>query len=139
MNPLLLGPLLDIGKSIIGKVWPDPEQQAQAQMRLLQLQQTGELAELDAQLKLALAQTDINKADAQSGHFMQRNWRPFIGWVGGVALAYQFLLQPLLVWLSLCMGWPSPPTLASDMLFSLVTQLLGLGAMRTLEKIKGAA
>ena len=108
-------------------------------MRLLQLQQTGELAELDAQLKLALAQTDINKADAQSGNFMQRNWRPFIGWVGGFALAYQFLLQPLLVWVSLAIDWPVPPPLANDMLFSLVTQLLGLGAMRTFEKIKGVA
>lgn len=138
MNPLLIGPLLEIGKSIISKVWPDPSQQAEAQMRLLDLQQRGELAELDAQLKLALAQTEINKADA-TGNFIQRTWRPFIGWVGGFALAYQFLLHPLLVWLSRTQGWPEPPPLASDLLFSLVTQLLGLGAMRTFEKVKGAA
>ena len=39
MNPLLIGPLLEIGKSIISKVWPDPTAQAEAQLKLLQLQQ----------------------------------------------------------------------------------------------------
>jgi hypothetical protein len=138
MNPLLLTPLLEMGKSLVAKLWPDPAQQAEAQARLLELQQRGELAELDAQLRLALAQADINRADATGASLMQRTWRPFIGWVGGLSLAYQFLLQPLLVWLSLNAGWQAPPPLASDMLFSLVTQLLGLGALRTYEKVRNA-
>lgn len=137
MNPLLIGPLLELGKSLIGKVWPDPAQQAEAQLRLLQLQQTGELAELDAHFKLALAQTDINKADA-TGNWFQRGWRPFIGWTGGVGLAYQFLLQPLLAWASLNAGWQAPPIINSEVLYGLIVQLLGLGALRTFEKAKGA-
>jgi Holin of 3TMs, for gene-transfer release len=138
MNPLLITPLLDLAKGLIGKVWPDPAQQAEAQARLLELQQRGELAELDAQLKLQLAQIETNKLDAV-GNFMQRGWRPFIGWVGGFALAYQFIGQPLMAWVAINHGWQAPPALASDMLFSLVTQLLGLGVLRTTEKLKGQA
>ena len=80
--------------------------------------------------------TETNKLDAV-GNFMQRGWRPFIGWVGGVALAYQFVLLPLLAWVAVNHGWQAPPALASDMLFTLVTQLLGLGVLRTTEKLKG--
>ncbi len=138
MNPLLLPLITDAAKGLIAKIWPDPEKQAEAQARLLELQQRGELAQLDAQVQLQLAQIEVNKTDA-GGSAMQRNWRPFIGWVGGFALAYQFLGYPLLVWLSANQGWQSPPLLASDYLMSLVTAMLGLGAYRTVEKVKGAA
>lgn len=138
VNPLLISPLLDIGKAIIAKVWPDPVQQAEAQLKLAQLQQTGELAELDAQLKVQLAQLDINKLDAQ-GNVFQRGWRPFIGWTGGIGLCYEFLMQPMLAWLCSNIGWQAPPHLDTVALFGLVSQLLGLATMRTIEKIKGKA
>ena len=138
MNPLLLPLVTEAAKGLIAKIWPDPAKQAEAQARLVELQQRGDLADLDAQLQVQLAQIEINKADAV-GNFMQRTWRPFIGWVGGFALAYQFIGQPMLAWLALNLGWHPPPLLASDVLFSLVTQLLGLGALRTAEKLKGQA
>lgn len=136
MNPLLIAPIFEMAKGLIAKVWPDPAQQAEAQHRLLELQQRGDLAELNAQLQLQLAQIDINKLDAQ-GNWFQRGWRPFIGWTGGIGLNYQFLLQPLLAWLSLNVGWQVPPLLDNEVLFGLVVQLLGLGALRTYERAKG--
>ena len=138
MNPLLVSPLMDLAKSLIAKVWPDPVQQVEAQQRLLELQQRGELAEMDAQLKVQLAQLDINKLDAQ-GNWFQRGWRPYIGWTGGIGLSYQFLMYPLLVWLSTNVGWTPPPKIDTDLLYGLIAQLLGLGALRTFEKFKGKA
>lgn len=56
MNPLLFGGLLDIGKAIIAKVWPDPAAQAEAQFKLAQLAQTGELKELEIRMSAILAE-----------------------------------------------------------------------------------
>lgn len=135
MNPLLASPLMDLAKSLIAKVWPDPAQQAEAQRKLVELQQTGQLAELEAGVRVQLAQIDINKLDAQ-GNWFQRGWRPYIGWTGGVGLSYQFLMYPLLVWLSTNVGWTSPPKIDTDLLYGLIAQLLGLGVLRTVEKFK---
>jgi hypothetical protein len=138
MNPLLLPLVTEAAKGLIAKIWPDPAKQAEAQARLLELQQRGDLAALDAQLQLQLAQLKINELDAQ-GNWFQRGWRPFIGWTGGVGLSYQFLMQPMLQWLSVNVGWQSPPVLDAEVLFGLVVQLLGLGALRTYERSKGKA
>lgn len=139
MNPLLMSTLMDFGKAIIAKVWPDPVQQAEAQLKLAQLQQNGELAELNAQVQLMLAQIDINKLDAQGNRF-QRGWRPFIGWVCGVGLAYQFVVRPIANGLLIANGHaPVMPALETDTLMALVTGMLGFGGMRTLERMKGKA
>jgi hypothetical protein len=130
--------VIDAAKGLIARVWPDPAQQAEAQRRLAELEQAGELEQVKAQLQLQLAQIDVNKLDAQ-GNWFQRGWRPYIGWTGGVGLSYQFLLQPLLVWLSINVGWQAPPVLDSDVLYGLVAQQLGLGALRTIERVKGKA
>jgi Holin of 3TMs, for gene-transfer release len=130
--------VIDAAKGLIARVWPDPAQQAEAQRRLAELEQAGELEQVKAQLQLQLAQIEVNKLDAQ-GNWFQRGWRPYIGWTGGVGLSYQFLLQPLLAWLSLNVGWQPPPVLDSAVLYGLVGQLLGLGALRTIERVKGKA
>lgn len=140
MNPLLIGPLLEIGKSIISKVWPDPTAQAEAQLKLLQLQQAGEFKELEANLQLMLAQTDINKAEAQSASNFRGGWRPFIGWVCGFGLAYQFLIRPLANGVFAYLGHGMPmPDLDTSTLMALITGMLGFGGLRTFEKSKGMA
>lgn len=127
--------VMDVAKGLINRLWPDPAQQAEAQRKLLELQQTGQLAELEAGVRVQLAQIDINKLDAQ-GNWFQRGWRPYIGWTGGVGLSYQFLMYPLLVWLSTNVGWTPPPKIDTDLLYGLIAQLLGLGVLRTFEKFK---
>lgn len=134
LNPA--GLVLEAAKGLIARIWPDPVQQAEAQRKLAELEQAGELAQLNADLQTRLAQIEVNKLDAQ-GNWFQRGWRPYIGWTGGVGLSYQFLLQPLLTWLSINVGWLAPPVLDSDVLYGLVAQLLGLGALRTFERVKG--
>lgn len=61
MNPLLLGGIFDIGKSLIDRLIPDPEQKAKAQIELLKMQQDGEFKELETRMSAILA--EANSAD----------------------------------------------------------------------------
>ena len=98
------------------------------------------MAEKQAQ-ELALAQIEVNKAEAASGSTFRGGRRPFIGWVCGVSFAYHFVLQPLLVFLVALMGWSVPQLPEFDMasLMTVLGGLLGLGSLRTFEKFKGVA
>jgi len=132
---VVLGPTF--GK-VIDKIFPDPALKQQAQLQLLQLHQAGEFKEIDAQLQINLAQSTTNTAEANSPSLLKGGWRPFIGWVCGVALLYDFLMQPLLSWASTAF-WhcPIPPQLDIGTLITLVGGMLGLGGMRSAERING--
>lgn len=139
MNPLLLGPLADIIKSVVGKIWPDPTQQAEAQFKLAQLMQTGELAELAAQTDLAKAQITVNNTEAASDSLFKSGWRPAIGWICGAALGWNFILRPAIQTGMAMYGSPvSLPPAELGELMPLLLGMLGLGTLRTVEKIKGA-
>lgn len=87
--------------------------------------------EIDPQ-KLIELQGEINKIEAQHRTIFVAGWRPFIGWVCGFALAYNFVLRDLLVW------WvgpeTAPPALQMEHLITVLIGMLGLGGMRTFEK-----
>lgn len=89
----------------------------------------------------SIAQTEINKIEAQHRSRFVAGWRPFIGWVCGVALAYNFIARDILAWL-LKIYYPTmepPPELAMEHLLTVLLGMLGLGTMRTYEKLKGKA
>ena len=87
--------------------------------------------EIDPQ-KLIELQSEINKVEAQHRTIFVAGWRPFIGWVCGVALAYNFILRDLLVWF---IGPEQvPPALQMEHLMTVLIGMLGLGGMRTFEK-----
>lgn len=136
MNPLLLGGLFDLANKVFDKIFPDPESKLKAQMEMLKLQQTGELAVLEAETKLALGQMDINKVEAASDSFFKSGWRPSVGWICTFGLAYQIVIRPLLTWVGTnTAGWVAPPALELDTLMTLLFGMLGLGAYRTYEKV----
>jgi hypothetical protein len=128
----LIGDLLD-------RILPDKGAAAEAKIKVMELAQTGELAYLDADLKAATAQLEVNKVEAASASLFVSGWRPFIGWTGGMALVYQFIGRPLLAWGSAAKGWPVPPELDMGDLITIVGGMLGLSGMRTAEKFKGVA
>lgn len=132
---LIVGPVMDI----VNKLIPDPAQKAQAQLALLQLQQNAQFKEIDAQLQASQQQTDTNKVEASNTNIFVAGWRPFIGWVCGSGLAYQYLADPLLSWFAAIMHWPIPPSLDLGTLITMLGGLLGLGGMRTYEKLNGVA
>ena len=125
---------------VLDKIIPDPQAAADAKLKALELAQKGDLAALDAELRLALGQLEVNKAEATTDMF-RGGWRPAVGWVCVVGLAYQFILQPLLPWLVALFGAQVPPLPAIDneTLMVLLTGMLGLGGLRTLERVKGKA
>lgn len=132
MNPLLLGPLLDFGKDIIDRFFPDKEEARKAEAEFLRLAMDGEL-------KQVIAQLQINATEAAHPSIWVAGWRPFFGWVGGAGFGYAVLLQPLLSWLAAAKGWPIPPTLDTDLLLTVAGGMLGIGGLRTYEKRKGVA
>jgi hypothetical protein len=87
----------------------------------------------------AMAQIDVNKTEAASNSIFKGGWRPFIGWVCGVAFAYHFVLQPFLIFVLTTLGQPVPYLPEFDMasLMTVLGGLLGLGGLRTFEKYKG--
>jgi len=130
MNPLLLGPLLEIGKSIIDRFLPDPEKKAAAEMELLKMAADGDMKQL-------LAQLEINAKEAQNPSLFVAGGRPLFMWIGGFGFGYATIVQPFLAWVALIKGWPAPPDVNVDLLWVVITGLLGIGTLRTVEKTKG--
>lgn len=130
MNPLLLAPLLDIGKTLLDRFIPDPEAKRAAEADFLKMAMDGEL-------KQTIAQLEINAREAAHPSIFVAGWRPFFGWSGGVGFVYATVGQPLLAWWAAIKGWPTPPTLNLDLLWAVITGLLGIGGLRTFEKTKG--
>lgn len=133
--------LLDVGGKIIERLWPDPVQRDAAKLELFKLQQSGELAQLAAETDLAKGQLEVNKAEAASGNAYASSWRPTVGYVCVAGLFYTFLLQPLLPWFATVCGAHVPPLppLDTNVLMTLLLGMLGIGGMRTAEKVKGVA
>ena len=131
MDPMTA--LLSIGNTLITKLFPDPAQAAQAQLELLKLQQNGDLATM-------VAQTDINKVEAASSSMFVAGWRPFVGWVGGFGLAYAAILEPMLRLTATLSGYTGEfPAIDTTITMQILFGLLGLGAMRSYDKVKGVA
>ena len=91
--------------------------------------------------ELALAQVEVNKAEAASGYVWKGGWRPFVGWVCGTAFAYHFVIQPLAIFVVAAYGMEIPALPEFDMgqLMTVLMGMLGLGGLRSFEKYKHVA
>jgi hypothetical protein len=130
MNPLLLGPLFELGKGIIDRIFPDPAQKAAAELELMKMTQDGDLKQIMGQL-------EINAREAQHPSLFVSGGRPLFLWIGGAGFAYACLVQPVLGWIAAIKGWPAPPDTDIDLLWVVITGLLGISGLRTVEKAKG--
>lgn len=139
MSPLL-GPLVELAGKVFDRIIPDPEKKAQAQLEVLKLAQSGELAQLQADLELAKSQIEVNNTEAASTSLFVSGWRPFVGWMCASGLGFQVLVGPLLEWGSALVGHPTAlPELDTSTLWTMLAGMLGIGGMRTFEKISGVA
>ena len=91
--------------------------------------------------ELALAQVEVNKAEAASGSVWKGGWRPFVGWVCGTAFAYHFVIQPLAIFGLAAYGMEVPelPNFDMGQLMTVLMGMLGLGGLRSFEKYKHVA
>jgi hypothetical protein len=125
--------VFDLGGKLIDRLWPDPAQANQAKLKLFELQQSGELAQMTGQL-------DVNKVEAASSSIFVAGWRPFIGWICGAAMAFKYIGGPLLMMIGQAFGLHiTLPNIDSGDLMPILLGMLGLGVMRTTEKVKGVA
>jgi len=126
--------------NVFDRLFPDPAAAADAKVKVMEMAQRGELAQLDADLKMATGQMEVNKAEAQHQSIFVAGWRPAVGWVCAAALAYQYLAVPLLSWGFAARGLHLPPLPTLDgSLWELLTGMLGLGVLRSFEKARGVA
>ena len=133
-----LGSLFDFGSKVLERIFPNPADRLAAQTKLAELQQTGELAQLAAETDLAKGQQAINLEEAKSSSLFVSGWRPAVGWTCAAAFAYHFVLQPLLAFLMASMGHPvTLPTFDMGALSTVLMGMLGLGGLRSFDKLKG--
>ncbi len=125
--------------AIINKLIPDKAAAAAAASQLQALVTAGELQQELVQLQaVTSAQSDINKVEAGSDKLFVAGWRPFVGWVCGSALATDLIIGPFFTWGAKLMGYTVDfPKLDTGTLMPVLMGMLGMGAMRSYEKVKG--
>lgn len=132
--------LVPILANLLDRIFPDPKVAADAKLEVMKLAQSGELAQLNANVQLATGQTEINKAEASNASLFVSGWRPFVGWTCGAAFAFKFIGGPAAFVLSQWAGHPiTLPVFDFTEMSTILMGMLGLGALRTVEKVKGAA
>jgi hypothetical protein len=136
-----IGAVFDLGSKIIDRVWPDPAQRDAAKLELFKAQQAGEFQAAEQAFELAKGQQDINKVEAGNASVFISGWRPFIGWVCGASLAYAGLIDPLARFLAqVVYRYAGPfPAIDTTVTLQVLLGLLGLGSLRTYEKLQGVA
>jgi len=127
MISALIGPVT----GLLDKFIPDADEKARIAHEL------ATMGEKHAQ-ELALAQIEVNKAEAASGSIFKGGWRPAVGWVCASAFAYHFVLQPILLFVVALTGTQLPTLPEFDMgtLLPVLGGMLGIGGLRTYEKQK---
>jgi hypothetical protein len=130
MLQALIGPVT----GLLDKFIEDKDQKAKLAHDL------ATMAERHAQ-ELAKGQLEINKAEASHRSIFVAGWRPFVGWTCGVALAYHFIVAPLVLFAAAFAGFEIPTLPEFDMgsLLTVLMGMLGLGGLRTFEKFKGVS
>lgn len=128
-----LSAALDIGGKLIDRLWPDQNQRDAAKLELLKMQQSGDLALITSQL-------EVNKEEAKSASVFVSGWRPFIGWVCGMACAWNWIGLPAIKACLIIAGHTIDmhPADITEML-PVLMGMLGLGGLRTIERLNGKA
>lgn len=131
MTILGIGEVADLASNIVNKIWPDKSQQ---EKDALAFQMQKEVLASD----LVKGQLAINQAEAASKSIFVAGWRPWIGWICGSAFAWSYVLAPFLNYFAALFGHPvTLPALNLDGMMPVLLGMLGLGTMRTTEKLKG--
>jgi hypothetical protein len=129
----LLPTLLPTITGVLDRVLPDQAAAAKAKLEM-------EARLLEAAVAQSSQQAEINKIEAGHHSIFVSGWRPYIGWVCGMAMAWTFLLAPMLSWLLSVTGVVAVvPPLQTEYLLELVLAMLGLGGLRSFEKMRGVA
>ncbi len=131
--PAIITTILGLLAGPLERLIPDPNARNEFQLKLLSALQTADLSQMR-----------VNEVEAANPNLFVSGWRPFIGWICGAALVYQFLFYPLAVYIASFFNEEAVTRLLNapkldNNLWELLFAMLGLGAMRSFEKVKGVA
>lgn len=132
MNPLLIAPIMELGKGLMERWFPDPAKKAEAEAQFMLLMQ-------EQDFKKVLGQLEINAKEAAHPSMFVAGWRPFIGWCCGLGFLWAAIGWPIVGWVAAARGWTAPPAIDTDVLLYVLGGMLGLGTLRSFEKTKGVA
>ena len=125
----MIGQVIEVADKVLGKFIPDKNLK-------MKLQKEMTMAFHDANL----AQIQLNKQEAAHKNIFVAGWRPFVGWTCGVALAYHFIVSPIVETILIAAGVAVDlPSFEVSQLSSILMGMLGLGGLRTYEKMKGVS
>jgi len=131
MDPITA--IVTVGSQLIERLFPDPAQAAEAKLKLVELQQNGDLAAIAGQM-------DINKVEASNASVFVSGWRPFVGWVCGVGLGYVAIIEPIARFVATMTGYTGAfPAIDTTLTMQVLIGMLGLGGLRSLDKFNGVA
>lgn len=124
------GPAIDAVSAVgnvVDQLFTSDEERVQGEMLMAKIRQ-----------KPALLQAEINRIEASHRSLFVAGWRPFIGWICGLGFLWAFIIHPFFQWVVVVGGYDiTPPALLTDNMMELVLALLGLGALRSVEKMSG--
>tara|TARA_R100000149_G_C5856635_1_gene123724 strand:- start:759 stop:1166 length:408 start_codon:yes stop_codon:yes gene_type:complete len=134
MIPALLPAILPAVTDIVGRFLPENKEARAKAEREIQAKLTAHLAKID------LAQLDINKQEAAHRSIFVAGWRPFIGWSCGIALAWTYVVTPILQFALAQSGHLIDlPAMDVSQMMPVLMGMLGLGGLRTFEKFKNVS
>lgn len=126
----IIGDIIDAVGDIVSEVIVDKDKKNEILLKIEELKAQGEQRAHEQ----ILAQIEVNKVEAASGSLFVAGWRPFVGWVCGVGLAAQVFLFPLA---DRIFGWSLQ--FDTELLILTLGGMLGIGGMRTFEKVRGVS
>lgn len=140
LDAIGIGAVADFAGKILDRFIPDKAAADAAKLAMFEAMQKGDLAQLAASTDLAKGQLEVNKAEAVNVNWFVSGWRPAVGWVCVMGLFYEFIMRPLATFGAHLAGVAlDAPSLDIGALMTLLTGMLGLGAMRMVEKMNGVA
>jgi hypothetical protein len=133
MISALISSILPVAGEVIDRLVPDKNGAAKAKQEM-------EKALVHAEVSGLIGQIEINKIEAASRSVFVAGWRPFIGWSCGAAMAYSYVVQPILAFALAQSGYLIDlPRVELGEMMPVLLGMLGLGGMRSFEKFKGVS
>lgn len=129
----LMGALSPVIGKLIDKIFPGDDELTKQKKAQLELEITKALVEAEGK------QIEVNKVEAGHPSLFVAGWRPFVGWAAAIGFVFQFLLAPMINYVLITHNLPELPVLEIDQLYTMLMGMLGLGGLRTFEKIRGVA
>lgn len=136
----ILGSILDTVtsplKDIISEVVVDKDKKNELLYKIKELEDRAD----ERVHEEVMAQIEVNKVEAASSSIFVAGWRPFVGWASGAGLVYSAIIEPTASWIARIAGYTGTfPVINNELLLYVLGAMLGVGAMRSYEKVKGVA